>query len=147
VSARSGSGSAHLRSGLVPPRPGSAPARFCSVGPIELASFIGSVFLNQLFLASFIGSVFLNQLFRKKKRTTVCCCRSPLRLILVASTPTGANSRVLKKRCYSCALVVMSSFSTSSSSIPVLRCLVLFNGTNYRDWLPRMCLHMCGLRL
>jgi hypothetical protein len=24
---------------------------------------------------------------------------------------------------------------------------VLFNGTNYRDWVPRMRLHMCGLRL
>jgi hypothetical protein len=29
----------------------------------------------------------------------------------------------------------------------VLRCLVLFNGTNYRDWVPRMRLHMRGLRL
>jgi hypothetical protein len=24
---------------------------------------------------------------------------------------------------------------------------VLFNGTNYHDWVPRMRLHMCGLRL
>jgi transposase InsO family protein len=24
---------------------------------------------------------------------------------------------------------------------------VLFNGTNYRDWVPRMRLHMRGLRL
>jgi hypothetical protein len=24
---------------------------------------------------------------------------------------------------------------------------VLFNGTNYRDWVSRMRLHMCGLRL
>jgi hypothetical protein len=37
--------------------------------------------------------------------------------------------------------------STSSGSVPVLRCLVLFNGTNYRDWIPRMRLHMRGLRL
>jgi hypothetical protein len=29
----------------------------------------------------------------------------------------------------------------------VLRCSVLFNGTNYHDWVHRMCLHMCGLRL
>jgi hypothetical protein len=29
----------------------------------------------------------------------------------------------------------------------VLRCLVLFNGTNYHDWVPRMRLHMHGLRL
>jgi hypothetical protein len=29
----------------------------------------------------------------------------------------------------------------------VLRCPVLFNGTNYRDWVPRMRLHMRGLRL
>jgi hypothetical protein len=29
----------------------------------------------------------------------------------------------------------------------VLRCPVLFNGTNYRDWVPHMRLHMRGLRL
>jgi hypothetical protein len=29
----------------------------------------------------------------------------------------------------------------------VLRCLMLFNGTNYRDWVPRMRLHMHSLRL
>jgi hypothetical protein len=29
----------------------------------------------------------------------------------------------------------------------VLRCLMLFNGTNYRDWVPRMRLHMRSLRL
>jgi hypothetical protein len=29
----------------------------------------------------------------------------------------------------------------------VLRCPVLFNDTNYHDWVPRMCLHMRGLRL
>jgi hypothetical protein len=29
----------------------------------------------------------------------------------------------------------------------VLRCPVLFNGTNYYDWVSRMCLHMRGLRL
>jgi hypothetical protein len=29
----------------------------------------------------------------------------------------------------------------------VLRCPLLFNGTNYRDWVPRMHLHMHGLRL
>jgi hypothetical protein len=29
----------------------------------------------------------------------------------------------------------------------VLRCLVLFNGTNYRDWVLRMSLHMRGVRL
>jgi hypothetical protein len=27
----------------------------------------------------------------------------------------------------------------------VLQCLVLFNDTNYRDWVPRMRLHMRGL--
>jgi hypothetical protein len=29
----------------------------------------------------------------------------------------------------------------------VLRCPMLFNGSNYRDWIPRMRLHMRGLRL
>jgi hypothetical protein len=37
----------------------------------------------------------------------------------------------------------MVSSSTSSGPVPVLRCLVLFNGTNCRDWVPRM----RGLRL
>ena len=37
--------------------------------------------------------------------------------------------------------------STSSGGVPVLRCPVLFNGTNYRDWVPRLRIHMRGLRL
>jgi hypothetical protein len=41
----------------------------------------------------------------------------------------------------------MVSSSTSSGTVPVLRCPVLFNGTNYRDWVPRMRLHMRGLCL
>jgi hypothetical protein len=41
----------------------------------------------------------------------------------------------------------MVSFSISSVHVPVLRCPVLFNGTNYRDWVPLMRLHMHGLRL
>jgi hypothetical protein len=35
----------------------------------------------------------------------------------------------------------------SSGGLPVLQCPVLFNGTNYRDWVLRMRLHMRGLRL
>jgi hypothetical protein len=41
----------------------------------------------------------------------------------------------------------MGSSLTSSGHVPVLRCSVLFNGTNYHDWVPRMRLHMRGLRL
>jgi hypothetical protein len=41
----------------------------------------------------------------------------------------------------------MVSSSTSSGHVPVLQCPVLFNGTNYRDWVPRMRLHMRELRL
>jgi hypothetical protein len=41
----------------------------------------------------------------------------------------------------------MGSSSTSSGPVPVLRCLVFFNGTNYCDWVPRIRLHMRGLRL
>jgi hypothetical protein len=41
----------------------------------------------------------------------------------------------------------MSSSSTFSGSTPVLRCPVLFNGTNYDDWVPRIHFHMRGLRL
>jgi hypothetical protein len=37
----------------------------------------------------------------------------------------------------------MRSSLTSSDSVPVLRCLVFFDGTNNRDWVPRM----RGLRL
>jgi hypothetical protein len=35
----------------------------------------------------------------------------------------------------------------SASDASVLRCPVIFDGTNYRDWVPRMRLHMRGLRL
>jgi hypothetical protein len=49
---------------------------------------------------------------------------------------------------YSCALtVIMGSSLTSSGPVPVLQCTVLFNGTNYHDWVSRMRLHMRGLRL
>jgi hypothetical protein len=41
----------------------------------------------------------------------------------------------------------MGSYSTSSDPIPVLQCSVLFNRTNYCDWVPLMRLHMRGLRL
>jgi hypothetical protein len=39
----------------------------------------------------------------------------------------------------------MGSSLTYPGSVPVLRCPVLFNGTNYRNWVPRMRLHMRGL--
>jgi hypothetical protein len=41
----------------------------------------------------------------------------------------------------------MVSSSTSSGLVPVLQCSVLFNVTNYRDWVPRIRLHMRGLCL
>jgi hypothetical protein len=73
---------------------------------------------------------------------------------LVASSCPNKHNKILKKnqcscrrRCSSSLAVVMVSSSTSSGPVPVLRCLVLFNGTNYRDWVPRMRLHMRGLRL
>jgi hypothetical protein len=43
--------------------------------------------------------------------------------------------------------VAMDSSSTSSGSAPVLRCLLLFDGTNYYDLVPRMRVHMHGLWL
>jgi hypothetical protein len=56
------------------------------------------------------------------------------------------DSRVKKcRRCFSCALVI--TMGSSSGTVPVLWCSVLFNGTNYRYWVPRMHLHMSGLRL
>jgi hypothetical protein len=75
---------------------------------------------------------------------------------LVASSCPTKHSRILKKkklqrschrRCSSALVVVMVSSLTSSGPVPVLRCLVLFNGTNYRDWVSRMRLHMRGLHL
>jgi hypothetical protein len=41
----------------------------------------------------------------------------------------------------------MGSSSTSSGPISILRYPMLFNGTNYRDWVPHMHLHMRILRL
>jgi hypothetical protein len=41
----------------------------------------------------------------------------------------------------------MGSSLTSSDPVSVLLCLVLFNGTNYHDWVPRMRRHMHGLQL
>jgi hypothetical protein len=41
----------------------------------------------------------------------------------------------------------MVSSWTSSGPVPVLRCPVLFNGTNHRDWVPHMRLHMRRLSL
>jgi hypothetical protein len=49
--------------------------------------------------------------------------------------------------CSSCALVIVMGSSSTLGPIPVLRCPMLFNGTNYRDWVTQMCLHMRGLRL
>jgi uncharacterized Ntn-hydrolase superfamily protein len=37
----------------------------------------------------------------------------------------------------------MASSLISSGSVLVLQCPVLFDGTNYCDWAPRMRLHMC----
>ena len=34
----------------------------------------------------------------------------------------------------------------SSGGVQITRCPVLFNGTNYHDWVPRFRWHMCGLR-
>jgi hypothetical protein len=39
------------------------------------------------------------------------------------------------------------SLTSSYGWVPVLWSLVLFNGTNYCDWVLHMCLHMCGLCL
>ena len=42
----------------------------------------------------------------------------------------------------------MSSSSVpSSGAVQIMRCPVLLNGANYRDWVPRLRWHMCGLRL
>jgi hypothetical protein len=51
-----------------------------------------------------------------------------------------------RRRCSYALAVVMGPSSTSSVPVPVLRCPMLFNGTNYSDWVPRMRLHMRGLQ-
>jgi hypothetical protein len=75
---------------------------------------------------------------------------------LVASYWPTKNNRVLKnailqrsrhRRCSYALAIIMSSSSIFSGHVSVLRCLVLFNGTNYHDWIPRMRLHMRGLHL
>jgi hypothetical protein len=78
---------------------------------------------------------------------------------LVASYCPTKNSRVLNKkntdilqhshrrRCSYALAIVMVSSSTSSGSVLVLQCPVLFNGTNYRDWVRHMHLHMRVLHL
>jgi hypothetical protein len=74
---------------------------------------------------------------------------------LVVSYCSTKNSRVLKKKfqcsrrfhCSYALAIIMVSSSTTSGPVPVLRCPVLFNGTNYHDWFPHMHLHMHGLRL
>jgi hypothetical protein len=58
------------------------------------------------------------------------------------------HSRVKKGHLSSCTLTVaMCSCLTSSNPVPVLWYPVLFNGVNYRDWVPRMFLHIHGLHL
>jgi hypothetical protein len=68
------------------------------------------------------------------------------------------HSRVKKMHCFSsCALVVAyyllrphrrhGIFFDFFRLHPVLQCPMLFDGTNYCDWVPRMRLHMHGLRL
>ena len=40
-----------------------------------------------------------------------------------------------------------SSSILSVGGVQITQCPVLFNGTNYRDWVPRLRWHMRGLRL
>ncbi|WVZ70678.1 hypothetical protein U9M48_019321 [Paspalum notatum var. saurae] len=41
----------------------------------------------------------------------------------------------------------MAPSAPSNDGVPVFRCPLLFDGTNYRVWVPRMRWHMRGLRL
>ncbi|WVZ93221.1 hypothetical protein U9M48_039219 [Paspalum notatum var. saurae] len=41
----------------------------------------------------------------------------------------------------------MAPSASSNGGVPILRCPLLFDGTNYRVWVPRMHWHMRGLRL
>jgi hypothetical protein len=76
---------------------------------------------------------------------------------LVTSYCPTKNSRIPKnvaillrshrRHCSYALAVIMVSSSTSSGHVPVLRCLVLFNGTNYHDWVSHMRLHMRRLYL
>jgi hypothetical protein len=52
-----------------------------------------------------------------------------------------------RRRCFCAIVVAMGSSLTSSCPVLVLQCLVLFNSTNYHNWVPRMCLHIRGVRL
>jgi hypothetical protein len=61
---------------------------------------------------------------------------------LVASSCPTKHSRILNKKTSVFLLPPLLFRSRRrhgfSGHVPVLRCLVLFNGTNYRDWVPRM---------
>ena len=41
----------------------------------------------------------------------------------------------------------MAPSTPSNGGVPILHCPLLFDGTNYRVWVPRMRWHMRGLRL
>jgi hypothetical protein len=63
-------------------------------------------------------------------------------------TPLFVFTFTVGRRYCSCALAItIDSSLTSSGPVLVLRYQVLFNGTNYRDWIPRIHLHMRELRL
>lgn len=62
----------------------------------------------------------------------LCSCRRPSLLYSVPSPSTAA---------------MVSSLTSSSGGVLVLRCPVLFNDIDYCDCVPLMRLHMCVLRL
>jgi hypothetical protein len=87
---------------------------------------------------------------RKKKEVIVFVCFFG-RLILVAfkdytvgKKKTAHTTFLLRPRrrpplvIFYALAVAMGSCLTSSGSALVLRCPVLFNGTNYRNWVPHM---------
>jgi hypothetical protein len=61
--------------------------------------------------------------------------------------PLFLDTFTVARRCCSYALAIAMSSSSTFSGPAMLRCPVLFNGTNYSDWIPHMRLHMHELRL
>jgi hypothetical protein len=154
---RSGLGSASLARSIFLALARSGSSGLARFG--RLSSTV-SVWLGFTRLSSDHGSQLFScswSLSKKDKREREECSDLLLRLVLVAFVSVDPVLKecaaiLLRSRhrhhCCSCTLVVVMGYSsTSSGHVPVLRCPVLLNGTDYHNWVPHICLHMRGFRL
>jgi hypothetical protein len=78
-----------------------------------------------------------------------CIARAPEIAVRKAKKKkkTAAAAAFPLRPCHGLLLFGMASPSVPSGGVQIARCPVLFNGTNYHDWVPRLRWHMRGLRL